>query len=60
MDRGELEERYIDTLWVLTCSEPLKASDDASRAKLKKVVDSFDVLLPDVLPATAGFNDLPV
>lgn len=54
MDRGELEDRKIDTLWVVTCSAPEKGLDDAARAKLRAAADSFEVLVQDALPAAVS------
>ena len=44
MDDGEMEQRYIDTLWVLTCSAPEKGADDAA---LRAATDSLSVGVPD-------------
>lgn len=50
MDRGELEARYIDTLWILTASAPTtskagKVVDlDAARQRLRGITSAFLVL----------------
>ena len=51
MDRGELEDRKIDTLWIVTCSAPAAGIDDATRGQLRGAVDSFEVLVQDAVPA---------
>lgn len=44
MDAGELEQRYIDTLWVLTCSAPEAGGDSAA---LRACADTLAVAVPD-------------
>jgi hypothetical protein len=44
MDEGEMEQRYVDTLWVFTASAP-KAASDAALGALRRAADSFEVVV---------------
>jgi hypothetical protein len=44
MDEGEMEQRYVDTLWVFTASAP-KAAGDAALGALRRAADSFEVVV---------------
>mmetsp|Transcript_5052 Transcript_5052/g.14969 ORF Transcript_5052/g.14969 Transcript_5052/m.14969 type:complete len:260 (-) Transcript_5052:29-808(-) len=47
MDEGEMEQRYIDTLWIMTASAPQKGSDEGTQAALRRAADSFAILVND-------------
>ena len=44
MDEGEMEQRYVDTLWVFTASAP-KGAGDAALGALRRAADSFEVVV---------------
>ena len=44
MDEGEMEQRYVDTLWVFTASAPKTAGADALGA-LRRAAESFEVVV---------------
>ena len=44
MDEGEMEQRYVDTLWVFTASAP-KNAGDAALGALRRAADSFEVVV---------------
>ena len=44
LDEGEMEQRYVDTLWVFTASAP-KGAGDAARGALRRAADSFEVVV---------------
>ena len=44
MDEGEMEQRYVDTLWVFTASAP-KGAGDAALGALRRAAESFEVVV---------------
>ena len=44
MDEGEMEQRYVDTLWVFTASAP-KNAGDAALGALRRAAESFEVVV---------------